>query len=727
MAYVPGFRAWVVLLSVACGRASAAEPLCAWLAGIGDAAQAQAEGDASGAESAARRALAARPRGPAGARASAALGLALAARGQHEEAAERLEVALASTTPAARHLAFARAEALFASGEAPRAARLFAEASGTPGLAIVRPARLREAEALLGSGLAAEAVPILEELVRETPQDPVARLSLARALRREDEEERAAEVYRALWVELPEAPEGDAAGDALQGWRSAGGPVAPATGAEEVRRAERLLATGWPERALVALDAAGRAEPPHEPERVEVLRASALLALGRHAEAAPLALGLEGAADEGVRRGALLVRARVAARSGEVEDASRLYRAVAALRAPVPGLPEWRQRELSDEAAYLAAWLFHDAGRFARAAVLLDAFAREHRRSPRADDALWFAAWSRYRLGRAAEADRAFARLAKTEYADAASYWRARLAREGGARERLYRAAVRLSGDGWYALLARARLAALGERAPRVPPADPRPFPEVLEPAAASRAAIAVELLALGMREEALAELALLSRSGRARASAAPIAQLAAFAGDAEIPFRMARDHLARTRRTARWSHPRPYPDLVEGRARAFGVDPSLLLAVMRRESSFRPGVRSGAGAEGLLQLRPATALRLAQVLGVPATLSAHLDRPEVNVSLGAHYLGLLLARFGDPALALAAYNAGPRPAAEWARARAGMPLDAWVESIPYRETRNYLKIVLADWDVYRALWGDEAAPLDPARKTPAPQPGVGF
>jgi soluble lytic murein transglycosylase len=165
----------------------------------------------------------------------------------------------------------------------------------------------------------------------------------------------------------------------------------------------------------------------------------------------------------------------------------------------------------------------------------------------------------------------------------------------------------------------------------------------------------------------------------------------------------------------------------VEGRGAAFGVDPSLLLAVMRRESSFRPAVRSGAGAEGLLQLRPQTALRLAQVLGAPAALSTRLDVPEVNVSFGAHYLGLLLSRFRDPAVALAAYNAGPRPAAAWAEERAGMPLDAWVESVPYRETRAYLKIVLADWDLYRALAGEGPAPLDPARKTPAPEPGVAF
>ena len=726
--YARALTAAVYLLSVASAHAATTEPLCDWLSGIAEAAQAQASGDARAGEMAARRALAARPRGPAAARASAALGLALAARGASEEAAEALETALGGvTTPARAHLTSARAAALVAAGDAPRAARLYADVTAAGDLAVARHARLAEAQALLGAGLAAEAVPSLERLVHETPDDAAARLALARGLRALGDDPRAEATYRALWIEAPDRPEGRAAGDALEAWRRAGGPVPPATGAEELARAERLVATGWPELALAAVGAALDAEPPADPARAAVLRAAALASQSRHAEADAVAAPLVASRDEQVRRGALLVRARAAARAGRTEDASRLYEEVAALRAPVPGLPDWRQRDLGDEAAYLAAWLFYDAGEYARGAEALDRFARTHPRSRRVDDALWFAAWSRYRLGRLEAAARSFARLERTSYADAAAYWRGRLSRDAAARRRLYRAAVQQGGDGWYALLARARLAKLGAPAPRAPPLEPRPIPDVQDPVAAARLAVAVELLGLGLQADALAELSDLARSWRVRPAAAAVAQLAAFAGDAELPFRIARDHLGRTRRTLRWSHPRPYAELLPDRARAFGVDPSFLLAVMRRESSFRPGVRSGAGAEGLLQLRPATAERLATVLGVAPGLAGRLAVPELSVTFGAHYLGLLLARFGDPALVLAAYNAGPAPAAEWARARAGMPLDAWVESIPYRETRAYLKIVLADWDLYRALDGAPAAPIDPEQAVEAAGSGVAF
>jgi soluble lytic murein transglycosylase len=152
-----------------------------------------------------------------------------------------------------------------------------------------------------------------------------------------------------------------------------------------------------------------------------------------------------------------------------------------------------------------------------------------------------------------------------------------------------------------------------------------------------------------------------------------------------------------------------------------------LVFGVMRRESSFRSDARSAAGAEGLLQLRPATADRLAAILGIPGGAGARLGDARANVTLGTHYLALLLARFGEPAAAAAAYNAGPGPAASWAIARAGMPLDAWVESIPYRETRQYVKVVLAEWAAYRALAGEPPPPIDPARRIAAPAPGIAF
>jgi soluble lytic murein transglycosylase len=702
-------------------------PLCDWLSAIGGAAQALADGHADASETAARRALLARPRGAAAGRGSAALGVALAARGDPTEAASALEVALAPSTAAGRaHLSLIRGEALLSIGDAPAAARLFAEAGRRTDLAVVRRARLGEARALLAANLPDQALPAAEDLLRTDPTNADALLAGAIARRTLGDDARAVAALRSVWLaaDLPQARE---AGDELAAWRSAGGPVPPPTAEDHLARADRLLAAAHPDEALAEIAAAANADPPARPDRLSVFRALAALSLGRFPEAERTAAPLADAEDLAIRRAARWTLARAAARDGRLDEAAALYASVSGLPGDIPGLPAWRQRDLTDETAYLAAWIHYDAGAFARAAAALDAFARAHPRSPRAEDALWFAAWSRYRAGDLAGADSGFARLGRTALAGAGAYWQARLARTPDRQRALYRRTLDVTQDGWYAFLARARLAALGATAPRPRARAAGPLPETLPAAAAARLAVAVELLGLGLQDPALEELRDLARLPAVRPAAAAVAQLAAFAGDAELPFRMARDHLAPTRRTARWAHPEPYADLLPGRAHAFGVDPALLLSVMRRESSFRPAIRSFAGAEGLLQLRPVTAERLAAVMGVAPGLGGRLADPEVSVSLGAHYLGLLGARFGDPAVAIAAYNAGPRPAAEWATARAGMPLDAWVECIPYRETRQYVKIVLADWDVYRSLEGADAPPLDPAQPVKAPAPGVAF
>jgi soluble lytic murein transglycosylase len=203
------------------------------------------------------------------------------------------------------------------------------------------------------------------------------------------------------------------------------------------------------------------------------------------------------------------------------------------------------------------------------------------------------------------------------------------------------------------------------------------------------------------------------------------LAEVASFAGDPEVPYRMARDHLPPGIRARRWSYPVAHAEVLLPATRALGVDPALALAAMRRESAFVSSARSGAAAEGVLQLRPETARRLLAVAGIDVT--ADLHDPAENLRLGVAYLGLLGDRFGDPVQALAAYNAGPPAVASWARTRAGLPVDEWAEEVPYRETRQYVRNVLADRARYRSLLGEAPAPLDPGAPVPSPAAGVAF
>jgi soluble lytic murein transglycosylase len=171
--------------------------------------------------------------------------------------------------------------------------------------------------------------------------------------------------------------------------------------------------------------------------------------------------------------------------------------------------------------------------------------------------------------------------------------------------------------------------------------------------------------------------------------------------------------------------YPAAYPQEVERSARRTRLDPYLLLAVARRESVFRPDARSAAGAVGLVQVLPATAARIAAVLGRPPPEPEALADPQTALDLGAWYLADLLGAFGDPAVAAAAYNAGPRAVRRWVNQGRGRPLDEWVEDIPFRETRYYVRYVIGGWSAYRILAGGGAPRL--AKTVPGPKAGVEF
>jgi len=143
------------------------------------------------------------------------------------------------------------------------------------------------------------------------------------------------------------------------------------------------------------------------------------------------------------------------------------------------------------------------------------------------------------------------------------------------------------------------------------------------------------------------------------------------------------------------------------------GLDPAWVAAQTRAESSFMPKARSHADARGLMQLLPGTGQLTAKRLGTPWLGGESLYDPETNLRLGTAYLRQMLDRFGGlPYLAIAAYNAGPAPVERWRLARAQLEPDFFIESIPYKETRDYVARVLAFSVVYDWRLNGNAAPL---------------
>jgi soluble lytic murein transglycosylase len=167
--------------------------------------------------------------------------------------------------------------------------------------------------------------------------------------------------------------------------------------------------------------------------------------------------------------------------------------------------------------------------------------------------------------------------------------------------------------------------------------------------------------------------------------------------------------------RVIRAIYPWPNSGVVAAEAAEFGVDPYLLAGLVRQESTFDPEALSPAGARGLAQLMPGTARQTARGLDV-AFAPNLITVPDLNLHLGAAHLAELLRRFsGRVEVALAAYNAGSRPTTRWlGRAEAADP-DQFIELITYTQTRGYVRSVLRNRDLYRALYpAIESVPGDP-------------
>src|SRR5262249_48646442 len=145
-------------------------------------------------------------------------------------------------------------------------------------------------------------------------------------------------------------------------------------------------------------------------------------------------------------------------------------------------------------------------------------------------------------------------------------------------------------------------------------------------------------------------------------------------------------------------------------------VDPLVVAAVVREESSFYPQARSRVGARGLMQLMPDTARPMAHARRLAWRDGDALDDPAVSLELGAGFLATLLREFGDARLAAAAYNAGPTRGREWWAGRRSDDLDGWVEQIPFNQTRAFVKRVMFSWDEYRRLYGGSLAAGPPGR-----------
>ncbi|MGH7325736.1 MAG: transglycosylase SLT domain-containing protein [Candidatus Rokuibacteriota bacterium] len=624
--------------------------------------------------------------------------------------------AVAQASPIADYLRFLLAEALARVGDldaARGAARAAADRHPDSRLA---PAALVLAATLASSGGDdTDAQAILKRLISTYPdaaEVPQALYLLGMTGEARGQPETAALVYRQLRVLAPATGWAEGASDRLEALAAAGVRVPELSASERLKRAERLLRDGVPK---IASDEAERiAKDAREADvAVRALRvvADASAKLGRYAVAAK-ALELASArAPADQRLGLQLEEGRLWRRAGQRERALTLFAGVETSGAEAEAA----------EATYLRARTLDELDRVAPAVTAYKAVAARYPAREVAGASLWRLGWVEYLRGDLRGAAKTWLRILQIPGGRAwrlpALYWGGRATEQttgAAAAASLYQRVLDEAPRSYYGLLAARRVSGPGDAVPEPAirlPADPRDA--LADDPGFARAEL---LRRIGLVEFAVQELDdVVQRSVGDPVRLYGLSRAFVESERYHLALRILRPNFRGPAESGHATLPRAfwemlYPfgwrDEINEIAAQTGLEAFLVAAVVREESSYHPRAVSRAGARGLMQLMPGTAQPMAAHRGLPFGNGDLLDDPRTNLQLGATFLAGLMREWGDPRLALAAYNAGPSRARQWWQSRRTNDLEAWVEQIPFDETRLYVKRVMLSWEEYRRIYG---------------------
>ncbi|MFP4600972.1 MAG: transglycosylase SLT domain-containing protein [Persicimonas sp.] len=228
-------------------------------------------------------------------------------------------------------------------------------------------------------------------------------------------------------------------------------------------------------------------------------------------------------------------------------------------------------------------------------------------------------------------------------------------------------------------------------------------------------------LLRIGLTELAEDEFHALRRDHHGQANLWALTYLLDAAGAYRLSHDLARRHIdgwqthyPKSSDDPRWSlaFPQPFRRHVDTFVEQRDLPAALVYAIMREESGFNPRIESWANARGLLQLMESTASGVAEDDGLSDFSADKLFDPAVNIRLGTGYIEELAGKLeSHPALVIAGYNGGHSNVSRWLKERGDLPLDLWVEDIPYGQTRKYTKRVLSSFWTYSWLYGEDRVP----------------
>lgn len=577
---------------------------------------------------------------------------------------------------------------------------------------------LLTADSAAGAGYPDVALSALQRLAERPGTQSVATIELKRGRAAElaGDNATAMRALSRVYFEYPTSPEAAEAGVVLSGVSPAAARPSVDTFSSFLNRAERLFAGKQFNDARTAFEALKPLANDHDRDLVTLRLAECDYYGHRYTSALTgLAAYVEKTKDRAVEVEYFVLGAM--RELGNKDYDARLGTFVD--REEDPALAE---RALMDLAQYYT--LANDDGKAA------EVFAESYRRFPQgtlAERAAWKAGWWAYRTADYSAAIRIFesaaAGMRHADFRPAWLYWAAKARLNQSQTESALAAYARTIADYRNTYYGRAairdseaiRAAMRPAGAGPVSPASLSWPPTVAGGARPENAPLVESLLAAGMYDEAIGELRYAQASGgTSPLIEATIAMALNRAGRLRLgitamrrayPEFLAAGGEALPQEILTVIFPVDHWAAITQHAREKNIDRYLLAALIAQESTFQADIKSAANAWGLMQILPSTGRQYATRLGIRPFTTVRLVEPDVNLRIGTTYFSELLERFGDPAPALAAYNAGPSRAAQWLAERPGLPREEFIDDIPYPETQNYVKRILGTAEDYRRLY----------------------
>lgn len=632
------------------------------------------------------------------------MGVAELKKGRSNEAALLLGQAVKNYPLLADYALYFQADAVRKAGRSAEAVLLLKGLQkGFPDSQLVKRSFLQEADILFASGEYAAAETVYQKFVEKyaAGSDSLqAAYRLAICRESKGDGAAAAAMLRSIWLNSPASVQASKAEEDLKRLAAAGVSLPAYTPQELFKRAGALYEQRRYALALTTLNSINtKGEKKEFIDRIALKVGQALLK-SRHyqdAEASFKELAATAARVE-VRSEATYLMARAIEKSGRDEEAFAAYTFVAAT------YPESAE---ADDALLDAAFIRKFQSRPKETAELLSKLQEIYPKTNLKLRILWESGWAHYLVGNWLAASEQFKQLFSAEdYRERALFWHGRSAAAAGdnpAAEGSYTALHKEFPFGYYALLL--PKAGAGQPVEGLPilsgeTAEDLPLPEGYERVKA--------LISLGLPGDASAELAAgRKKNGKGKGDAG-LARLYLEIGNYSGAMNLYNSSMLKRSPESRvvWTflYPQAYSEMVKKYSAKAGVDPSLAYAVMRAESSFAPLATSPVGARGLMQLMPQTA---AMVLHEKKIEPERLYDPELNIRLGTKHLRELIDKYnGNLTAVIASYNAGAHNVNRWLKTYSKLKNEEFIESIPFGETRDYVKKVLASADLYKRLYG---------------------